>query len=64
MTAHVLLNLLNPLEKRVRCIYSTRYTEFVTIFTEGFFLISLFLPNGICSNKAQNMQKIKLFLVA
>ena len=45
----------------------TRYTEFVTILTSaykvGFFRISLFILNGICSNKAQSMQKIKLFLV-
>ena len=29
----------------------------------GFFRISLFIPNGICSNIAQSTQKIKFFLV-
>ena len=32
----------------------TKYTEFVTIFSSlqvGIFRISLFIPNGICSNK-------------
>ena len=30
----------------------------------GFFRISLFIPNGICPNKAQTTRKIKFFLVA
>ena len=29
----------------------------------GFFRVSLFIPNGICSNKAHGTRKIKFFLV-
>ena len=44
----------------------TRYTKFVTIISSAqgrLFRISLFIPNGICSNNVQSTQKIKLFLV-
>ena len=50
----------NPRDQMTRC------TEFVTILAQhhvGIFKISRFKPNGICSNKAQSMRKIKLFLV-
>ena len=43
----------------------TKYM-FITIFSSAsgsIFRISLFIPNGICSNKAQSTRKIKLFLV-
>ena len=49
----------NPRDQMTKC------TEFVTIFPHkvGFLRISRFIPDGICSNKAQSMPKIKLFLV-
>ena len=44
-----------------------RHEEEILLFLAplqtGFFRISLFIPNGICSNKAQSIQKIKLLLV-
>ena len=36
---------------------------FLALHKVGFFRISLFISNGICSNKAQSMLKIKLFLM-
>ena len=33
---------------------------FLALHKVGFFRISLFISNGICSNKAQSTQKIKL----
>ena len=50
----------NPHDQMIRC------TEFVTILAlhqVGFFRISRFIPDGICSTKAQSKRKIKLFLV-
>ena len=45
----------------------TRYTVVFFVFLVPhkvvLFRISLFIPNGICSNKVQSTWKIKLFLV-
>ena len=35
---------------------------FLAPYKVGLFRISLFMPNGICSNKVQSTWKIKLFL--
>ena len=47
----------NPCEQMTKC------TEFVAPHGVGFFRISRLIPDGICSNKAQSMWKIKSFLV-
>ena len=47
----------NPREQKTKC------TEFVALHGVGFFRISQLKPDGICSNKAQSMWKIKSFLV-
>ena len=60
MGVYIVSSVGNPRDQMTRC------TEFVTIFRSApgkIFRISRFMPDGICSNKAQSTRKINLFLV-
>ena len=49
-----------PYDQMTRC---TEFVLFLALHQVGFFRISRFIPDGICSNKAQSTRKITLFQV-